>query len=195
MKRLKQYWNKFYRTYINKPKSRTEEGLLLLADLGQYKLWTFAHPENIPLRRLKGYSNSVRESQRNITSKSLEAYQEKIREALNKQEFTTVAYLNEILTSYLDLEANESNILSLGSHTILINDEPINEYSAPHNQLKSYLFTSREDVRDVFFYLYVMAAVKDSLNSITSLKNYLNIPSVQKTQEIFLTSIRKQKKD
>lgn len=143
-------------------------------------------PMNVPYKRALAYFQAQREASLGVGEQDLRAYIEAFRKAFNEGDKSRQGALIEMLESQLSLFASWRNIFRLANALILIDDEPIKDFTPEHTKLK-YDLCEGDEVIKAFF-------LSQAWNSLASLKvlrtntppwDYLNQEEVKKTEDLF----------
>lgn len=154
--------------------------------------YTFQNLESIPAKRYLAFVNIFDETDMKVSHSDLDAMIDLAEKAFNEQRWADLGGLIAHLKAYRDLYTNNKNMFRLANCFILIDDEPVKDFSDPHTALKAKLYESDDEVK-AFFLKHTLGILKYGMGLSTDLEvgDYLRGEVVKRTEAAFMTSIGK----
>jgi len=166
-------------------KKRTIHGAAIHEIAGH--TWYVIDPKYLPVTRMKAYVISLQEIDWGMTGEDLGAAIELCIEKVNSMDISKVGAILEMMKSYRENYIQPKVLWTLANNFILVDDEPLTEFSDKHTEMKGKLCELHESVSD-FFFTQAMSLVISSAKPLTSseIKGYLTDPVMLKSEETFL---------
>ena len=165
---------------LGKPKSRP--GLKYLFTQAGHDFYTFDKIEIASARRYLAFIRLTREHELGVSREDLETFLDLTIQANNQGNTSRVGALCHTLKAYTDLYTDNRRIFEVANCFVLVDDEPINDFSDSHSILKKAMFDASESVR--FFFIKTSISY---IKSITELPEDFKIEDYLKSQNVELT--------
>lgn len=150
----------------------------------------YINPRELPVIRAKGYQRALTEVDWGLTKKDLWSFTEMMRTFLNNGDLvgaaTTLGYFDNYRANY----ASNKVLLIMANNFILVDDEPLNEYSPRHTNLKAKLCEKHPEIEDFFLSKALGLTVTSPEQwNISDVKDYLKSKEVIESESLFLNTI------
>ena len=169
---------------------RESEGLEYLFSEGSHDFYRLPQFEMNAARRYLAYIRLVREHELGVSHSDLEIFCEQMNEHLNKGRIAQCGAMVAALQAYTELYTDNKRVYEIANCFILVDDEPIKDFSLDHSILKKTIFESSENAR--FFFIksalgYLKAIIELPLD--LELVDYLKSKQVSVSEKTFSASI------
>ena len=169
-----------------KRRKHERDGLDFVFEHAGHSFFTFPRIEVAAAKRYLAYIRLVREHELGVSRSDLRAFIEMMKEAANRNDVARQGALLHSLEAFVELYTDNKRIFEVANCFLLVDDEPIKEFSDKHSKIKYDLFNSSESVRFFFIktalsYIEKVVASPQDFNG----ADYLKSQEVELTEKAF----------
>ena len=154
--------------------------------MGGHTFYYWESAAQMPTKRMLAFMQASYENSLRIAEADIDAFSRLMKEAINAGDLSRLGFLVETLTSYRSLYATEQSIFRAGNCCVLIDDEPADEFTQHHTNLKQRLVIEDGPIRDFFLSRTAALLYPDGGSRMfTAIRDYLTRAEVRMQEQIF----------